>query len=148
MDKDIIYRRVNKDEYYLNIAREVSSRSTCVKRQYGCVIVNNDEIIATGYNGAPRGEMNCSDVGYCTRMNVRHNSGDYSDCHAVHAEQNALISAARRDMINGILYLYGSDFNLGDKYEIDNPEPCPICLRMIKNSGITKIVTKSKVMEV
>lgn len=99
--------RISKDNYYVGIARAVSERSTCLKRHYGCVIVNNDEIIATGYNGNPRGLMNCCDFGYCNRLNKPHNSGDYSDCHSVHAEQNAMLSAARRDMIGATMYLYG-----------------------------------------
>lgn len=130
--------RPTKDDYYLNIARVVSSRSTCLKRQYGAVIVNNDEIISTGYNGAPRGEKHCLDRGKCDRMKSKNNSGDYSDCFSVHAEQNAIISASRREMIGSTLYLVGFD---GDN-ELENPEPCPICSRMIKNSGIVKVITR------
>lgn len=137
--------RVSKDNYYIGIAKAVSKRSTCLKRHYGCVIVNNDEIIATGYNGNPRGLMNCCDLGYCNRLNKPHNSNDYSDCHSVHAEQNAMLSAARRDMIGATMYLYGEDVDINtDNYErlitIENPEPCPICERMIINAGIKYIV--------
>lgn len=149
--------RKNKDKYYLDIARQVASRSTCLKRKYGCVIVNNDEIIATGYNGSPRGERNCCDVyEECPRKNVPHNSGDYSDCPSVHAEQNAMLSTSRKDMIGSVMYLYCEEIhewygdlnNMLDKQkawvEERNPEPCPICMRMIKNAGITKIVNKER----
>ena len=100
--------RIQKDEYYLNIAHEVAARSTCLRRRYGAVIVNNDEIIATGYNGAPRGEPNCIDRGFCKREELNVPKGErYELCVAVHAEQNAIISAARRDMIGGTIYIVG-----------------------------------------
>lgn len=134
--------RISKNRYYLDIALAVSKRSNCLKRHYGCIIVNNDEIIATGYNGSPRGDKNCCDLGYCKRMDVPHNSGRYDDCHAVHAEQNALISAARRDMLGAIMYLDGEEEFLDDWQEIINAEPCPICMRMIQNSGISKIYNR------
>lgn len=145
--------RVEKDRYYLHIAKEVSERSTCLRRRYGAVIVKNDEIIATGYNGAPRGEENCCDIGKCQREGMAHNTGDYSECRSVHAEQNAMLSAARRDMIGSTLYLWGSEKvkegTIPPQYEqfgpfwstIGAPEPCPICARMIKNAGIAKVVT-------
>lgn len=131
--------RISKDEYYLGIALSVSKRSTCLKRHYGCVIVNNDEIIATGYNGSPRGLANCCDCGFCKRLNKPHNSGDYSDCHSVHAEQNALLSASRHEMIGATLYLAGEEYAF-DWLKIDNCSPCPICARMIANSGIIRVV--------
>lgn len=147
-------KRKNKDAYYLDIAKQVASRSTCLKRKYGCVLVNNDEIIATGYNGSPRGEINCCDIyEECPRKNVPHNSGDYSDCPSVHAEQNAMLSASRKEMMNATMYLYCEEIDachrdlLNKVYfwtEISNPEPCPICMRMIKNAGITKIVNKER----
>ena len=147
--------RISKRDYYLNIAKAVCKRSTCLRRRYGCVIVKNDEIIATGYNGAPRGAVNCCDTGECMREGMKHNSGDYSECHSVHAEQNALISASRRDMIGGTLYLVGEEYGLdkekscrvqedvfGFNEITENVSPCPICMRMIQNSGIKKIVTR------
>ena len=137
--------RPNKDNYYLDIALAVSKRSNCLKRHYGCVIVKDDEIIATGYNGSPRGEINCCDLGLCKRMNIRHNSGDYSDCHAVHAEQNAMISASRKEMIGSVMYLAGEEAKDDEKdkwIEIKLCEPCPICLRMIKNAGIEMIINR------
>lgn len=140
--------RVDKDTYYLDIAKAVSKRSTCLKRHYGAVIVKDDEIVATGYNGSPRGEENCCDRGTCNRLNVEHNSGDYSDCHSVHAEQNAMLSASRKEMLGATLYLAGEDCL--EKYddienrwsEIKDATPCPICARMIKNAGITKIINR------
>ena len=137
--------RISKDEYYLGIALAVSKRSNCLKRRYGCVIVKDDEIIATGYNGSPRGEINCCDLGLCKRMHIRHNSGDYSDCHAVHAEQNAMISASRKEMIGSVMYLAGEEAKADEKdkwIEIKLCEPCPICLRMIKNAGIEMIINR------
>ena len=136
--------RITKDEYYLGIALAVSKRSTCLKRRYGCVIVKNDEIIATGYNGSPRGEENCCDKGVCHRMDIPHNSGNYSDCPSVHAEQNAMLSASRKDLIGSTLYLAGEEsigFDEGDGWcKIKNATPCPICERIIKNAGIERIV--------
>lgn len=127
--------RISIDEYYLNIAKAVSLRSSCLKRQYGCVIVNNREIIATGYNGSPRDERNCCDIGYCKRLNEPHNSGNYDGCNSVHAEQNALLSASRRDILGGTLYLYGEENG-----QPINCEMCPICKRMAKNAGVVEVV--------
>lgn len=132
-----MHLRISKKQYYLEIAKAVAQRSTCLKRQYGAVIVSaNDEIISTGYNGAPRGCQNCTDNSFCPRMDVAHNSGDYGSCSSVHAEQNAMLSAARKDMIGGTLYLVGRDN--GNWFAA---EPCPICNRMIQNSGIKSIIT-------
>lgn len=131
--------RQNKTKYYLDIAAEVAKRSTCLKRQYGAIIVKNDEIIATGYNGSARGEDNCCDVHIvCPRAAKPHNSGDYSDCPAVHAEMNAIISAPRRDMIGATLYLSGWDQGV----RMTNPTPCPICARLIKNAGIEEVINR------
>lgn len=143
--------RISKDEYYLDIALQISKRSTCLKRHYGCVIVRNDEIIATGYNGSPRGEINCCDIWKCKRMDKPHNSGDYSDCHSVHAEQNAMLEVARKDMIGATMYLAGEEYkkeyedgSLACKFvEIKDASPCPICTRMIVNAGITSIINKT-----
>ena len=132
-------RRMSKDAYYCMMARVASNRSTCFIRKYGCVIVKNDEIIATGYNGYPRGESNCTDTGVCLHIGTHHNSGDYSTCGAVHAEQNAMLSASRRDMIGATMYLAGMELgeDLNSDRQIYGATPCPICMRMIKNSGIT-----------
>ena len=145
---------MTKKEYYIGIAKAVAKRSTCLKRHYGCIIVKNDEVIATGYNGSPRGEENCCDRGTCDRLNKPHNSGDYSDCCSVHAEQNAMLSAARKDMIGATLYIAGEEYTLDEnksaQYEEDyygfvegkDAEPCPVCYRMIQNAGITRIVNR------
>ncbi|MFI3115338.1 MAG: dCMP deaminase family protein [Clostridia bacterium] len=129
--------RRSKREYYLKIAEEVASRSTCIRRKYGCVIVKNDEIIATGYNGASRGEENCCDKKYCYReyMNIPHGK-EYEKCVAVHAEQNAIISASRREMLGATLYLVGLEND-----ELIVGKPCLICERMIANAGIKEVIT-------
>jgi len=130
--------RISKRDYYLKIASEVAKRSTCLRRQYGAVIVKNDEIIATGYNGAPRGDENCCDVGSCwrDRHNIPHGE-QYEKCVAVHAEANAIISASRNEMLGSTLYLYGFE---GFDRPIDNPEPCIMCNRLIKNAGIDHVI--------
>lgn len=130
--------RINKDRYYLGIAQQVAERSTCLRRNYGAVIVNNDEIISTGYNGAPRGEMNCIDCGFCERELQNVPKGErYELCVAVHAEQNAIISAARREMAGGTIYIVGIEAKDGS---YANPAPCLICRRMIVNAGISRCV--------
>lgn len=138
-------KRPSKDEYYLGIAKQVASRSTCLRRKYGAIIVKDDAIVSTGYNGSPRGGHNCSDRGLCVRqvMNMVHNSGDYDLCRSVHAEQNAIINAARQgsSILGGTLYLYGYDCN---EFRTINAEPCPICNRMIQNSGIKNVVASKE----
>ena len=130
--------RPSKNEYYLDIAKAVARRSTCLRRQYGAVIVNHDEIIATGYNGAPRGDEDCLYNGICWREeNDIPHGAMYEMCISVHAEQNAIISAARSEMIGGTLYLAGFE----NGREIVGPEPCVICSRMIQNSGIKEVIT-------
>lgn len=134
-------KRPSKDQYYLNIAKAVLSRSTCLRRQYGAVIVKDDEIIATGYNGAPRGDVNCLDTGICPRIAKNIPQGErYEECVAVHAEQNAIISAARKDMVGATLYLYGENYNKSEFDVTLNAAPCKICKQLIKNSGIARIV--------
>ena len=132
--------RDTKKEYYLEIARSVSKRSTCNRRQYGAIIVNNNEVVSTGYNGSPRGCTNCCDIGKCYRELNNINHGEmYEKCISVHAEQNAIISASRKEMYGGTLYLAGFE----DGNEI-SAEPCKICCRMIINSGIYKVVNKDR----
>ena len=132
--------RISKRDYYLKIASEVAKRSTCLRRQYGAVIVKNDEIIATGYNGAPRGDENCCDVGSCwrDRHNIPHGE-QYDKCVAVHAEANAIISASRNEMLDSTLYLYGFE---GFDKPIEEPEPCIMCNRLIKNAGIKHVINQ------
>jgi dCMP deaminase len=145
------YNRISKEQYYLDIAFAVSKRSNCLKRHYGAVIVKDDEIIATGYNGSPRGKENCCDTGVCLRLNVPSNSGNYAQCHSVHAEQNAILSTSRDKMLGATLYLAGEEYvpsSLAEGYiykykRIADCSPCPICDRLIANSGIVKVVGDS-----
>lgn len=133
--------RVDKHNYYLGIAEEVLSRATCLRRNYGCVIVKNDEIISTGYNGAPRGRENCIDLGFCAREKLNIKQGqNYELCRSVHAEQNAIISAARKDIIGATLYMVGKDVKTGQILEkIDS---CIMCKRVVINAGIKYVVVK------
>ena len=133
--------RIDKENYYLDIAQTVMERSTCLRRKFGAIIVQNDEIISTGYNGAPRGRSNCSDLGYCLREKLAVPSGErYELCRSVHAEANAIISAARRDMIGGTLYLVGR--SAADGELLHDTTSCAMCRRMIINSGITRVVNR------
>lgn len=138
--------RVDKVNYYLDIAESVAERGTCLRNNYGSIIVKNDEIISTGYTGAPRGRKNCIDLGYCTRQKYEMPSGKgYEKCRSVHSEQNAIISAARKDMIGATLYLVGINQRNGE-YVKDN-EPCSFCKRMIINAGIEKVVMRDSKKE-
>lgn len=133
--------RKDKINYYLDIAKEVSNRSTCLRRKYGAVIVKNDEIIATGYNGAPRGRKNCDELGYCYREKLNINRGErYELCRSVHAEQNAIISAARKDTIGATLYMTGVNVKTN---EIEpNSTSCIMCKRVVINSGIKEVIVR------
>jgi len=134
--------RIDKTNYYLNIAEATLERGTCLRRSFGAVLVKNDEIIATGYNGAPRGRKNCSDLGYCLREKLEVPRGErYELCRSVHAEQNVIISAERNDMIGSTLYLVGK--NLSDGEYVSNARPCALCKRMIINAGIKDIVIRN-----
>jgi dCMP deaminase len=130
--------RISKDEYYLGIADAVLKRSTCLRRKYGAVLVKNDEIISTGYNGSPRGEANCCDVGYCERESKGVAKGErYELCCAIHAEDNSITSAGR-DRANGAtLYIVGREAASG---EYANPCPCKMCRRKIVNAGVKRVV--------
>ena len=130
--------RKSKTDYYLSIADAVSRRSTCIRRQYGAVIVKDDEIISTGYNGAPRGRRNCIDCGECERERLKVPHGErYELCRSVHAEANAIISAPRREMIGATMYLSGRE--TGEALE--HAECCEMCKRFIINAGIARVVT-------
>ena len=134
-------QRRDKENYYLDIADSVSERSTCLRRRYGAIIVSNDEIISTGYNGAPRGRKNCSDLGRCTREELKIPSGQrYELCRSVHAEANAIISAPRRDMIDAVLYLSGREG--ASNQLLHDTTSCSMCRRMIINAGIKKVVAR------
>ena len=135
---------LDKHNYYLNIAEAVSCKSTCLRRNYGAVIVNNDEIISTGYNGTPRGVENCNTRGSCIRTELNIPRGtNYNLCGSVHSEQNAIISASRRDMIGGTLYLCGKDNSTGEY--VENGNCCCICKRMIINAGIKQVVIRDTI---
>ncbi len=137
--------RTSKQNYYLDIADSVLERSTCLRRKYGAIIVRNDEIISTGYNGAPRGRRNCSDIGSCARETLNIPSGErYELCRSVHAEANAIISAARRDMIGATLYLVGRDAKSG---ELIRAGSCTMCKRQIINAGIERVVYRVSASE-
>ena len=134
-------QRMSKDKYYLNIADAVLDRSTCLRRKYGAIIVKNDEILSTGYNGAPRGRVNCSELGYCNREQLNIPSGQrYELCRSVHAEANAIISAARRDMIGGTLYLVGRDAATNEL--LSDAMSCSMCKRQIINAGIDRVIIR------
>ena len=135
-------QRVDKENYYLDIAEAVLKRSTCLRRRYGAIIVRNDEIISTGYNGAPRGRKNCIDLGYCTRDAMKIPAGQrYELCRSVHAEANAIISASRAEMLGGTLYLAGRDAKTGEL--LSNATSCSMCRRQIINAGIRRVVIRS-----
>ena len=137
-----MFKRTDKINYYLDIAASVLERSTCLRRKYGAIIVRSDEIISTGYNGAPRGRCNCSDLGRCTREELRIPSGErYELCRSVHAEANAIVSASRRDMLGGTLYLVGRDAQTGEY--LTTTTPCSMCRRLIINSGIETVVCRT-----
>ena len=133
--------RISKENYYLDIAQTVLERATCLRRVYGAIIVKNDEIISTGYNGAPRGRANCVDLGYCSREAMRVPRGErYELCRSVHAEANAIISAARRDTVGGTLYLVGRDAQTGAL--LSDATSCSMCRRLVINAGLEKVVIR------
>ena len=135
--------RPEKADYYLNIAKEVCQRSTCLRRKFGAVIHKDDQIISTGYVGAPRGAPNCIDIGKCQRIEANVPPGErYELCRSVHAEANAIINAARAgvSVLGGTLYLYGENVSDGS---IAEAKPCRMCKRMIINAGINEVVVKT-----
>ncbi len=131
--------RPSKDKYYLNIAKEVAQRSTCFRAKIGAVIIRGDQIVSTGYVGAPRKTKDCLERGNCLRdiLNIPHGQR-YELCRSIHAEQNALINAARAgtSIFNGNMYLYGED----KEGKMINVFPCFICKKMIINSGIENLI--------
>ena len=135
-------RRTGKENYYLDIADTVSERATCLRRRYGAIIVRNDEIISTGYNGAPRGRRNCTDLNRCMREELRIPSGErYELCRSVHAEANAIISAPRRDMIGATMYLSGREAATGEL--LHDTTSCAMCRRLVINAGIEKVICRT-----
>ena len=133
--------RRDKFNYYLDIAETVAERGTCLRRNYGAIIVKNDEIISTGYVGAPRGRKNCIDLGRCIRQELKIPRGErYEICRSVHAEANAIISAQRRDMIDATMYLVGIEADTGEI--VKNSCCCAMCKRMAINAGIGRVVIR------
>ena len=136
-----IHRR-DKTNYYLDLAEAVSQRCTCLRRHYGAVIVKNDEVISTGYVGAPRGRKNCTDIGKCVRVERNIPRGErYELCRSVHAEANAIISASRNECIGGDIYLVGHDAKTGAI--LSDATSCSMCRRMIINAGLRRVVIRN-----
>ena len=134
--------RISKENYYLDIAQTVLERATCLRRVYGAIIVKNDEIISTGYVGAPRGRKNCCDLGYCRREQLNIPRGErYELCRSVHAEANAIIAAPRSEMLGSTLYLVGRDMKTGEL--VPNASSCAMCKRLIINAGIERVVIRN-----
>ncbi len=135
-------KRTDKKNYYLDIAETVLERGTCLRRNFGAIIVNNDQIVSTGYVGAPRGRKNCIDMGVCVREQNNIPRGErYELCRSVHAEANAIIHASRDAMIGSTLYLVGKDAKTGEY--VENACACAMCKRMIINAGIKKVIIRN-----
>lgn len=133
--------RRDKNNYYLDISETVLERGTCLRRNYGSIIVKNDEIISTGYTGAPRGRKNCSDLGFCRREQLNVPRGtQYELCRSVHSEANAIISAPRKDMIGSTLYLVGKDAKTLEL--VSEANSCTMCKRLIINAGIEEVIIR------
>ena len=135
-------KRTDKKNYYLDIAETVLERGTCLRRNFGAIIVNNDQIVSTGYVGAPRGRKNCIDMGVCVREQNNIPRGErYELCRSVHAEANAIIHASREAMLGATLYLVGKDAKTGEY--VENACACSMCKRMIINAGIKKVIIRN-----
>lgn len=134
--------RIDKENYYLDIAETVLERGTCLRRNFGAIIVNQDQIISTGYVGAPRGRKNCIDLGHCIREEKKIPRGErYELCRSVHAEANAIIHAPREQMIGATLYLVGKEVTTGNY--VENASACSMCKRLIINAGIKKVIIRT-----
>ena len=132
--------RVSKENYYLDIAQTVAERATCLRRKFGAIIVKNDVIVSTGYNGAPRGRKNCTDLGFCYREQMQIPRGErYELCRSVHAEQNAIIAAPREQMLGSTLYMVCT---LPDGTLQAGTNSCMMCKRTILNAGISTVVVR------
>ena len=133
-------KRISKIDTYLNCAESFAYRSTCLKRKYGAVIVKDDAVISTGYNGSPRGYENCCDIGTCPRIERNMHQGEgYEMCRAIHAEANALLNCSREQTIGADLYL--TSINPDDN-SIHRAKPCPICARTIIQAGINNVILR------
>ncbi|HIR03302.1 MAG: deaminase [Acutalibacteraceae bacterium] len=134
--------RIDKKNYYLDIAETVLERGTCLRRNFGAIIVKNDQIVSTGYVGAPRGRHNCIDLGVCIRESMQVPRGErYELCRSVHAEANAIIHASRNDMIGATMYLVGKDAKTGEY--VKDANSCAMCKRMIINAGIKRVIIRN-----
>ena len=134
--------RIDKENYYLDIAETVLERGTCLRRRFGAIIVKNDEIISSGYAGAPRGRANCIDLDYCMREKLNIPRGErYEMCRSVHAEANAIISAARSEMIGATLYMACRNAQTGEL--VPGTSSCSMCKRLVINAGIAKVVVRN-----
>ena len=139
-------QRVSKENYYLDIAQTVAERATCLRRKFGAIIVKNDVIVSTGYNGAPRGRKNCNDLGYCQRENLGIPRGErYEMCRSVHAEQNAIIAAPREQMLGSTLYM--ACVSPEDGSLCAGCNSCMMCKRVILNAGIETVVVRDTATE-
>lgn len=134
--------RVSKHNYYLDIAQTVAERATCLRKKYGAIIVKNDVIVSTGYNGAPRGRKNCTDLGFCMRDKLNIPRGErYEMCRSVHSEANAIIAASREQMLGATLYMAGVDAKTGEL--VCDACSCMMCKRMIINAGISTVIIRT-----
>jgi len=134
--------RVSKINYYLDIAQTVSERCTCLRKHYGAIIVKNDNIVSTGYNGAPRGRANCSDLGVCYREKMNIPRGErYELCRAVHAEANAIIAASREQMLGATLYMVCVNPVNGEL--VSGTTSCAMCKRLVINAGISQVIVRN-----
>ena len=134
--------RRDKENYYLDIAQAVAGRGTCLRRNFGAIIVKHDQIMSTRYSGAPRGRRNCCDLGYCLREKMNIPRGErYELCRSVHAEANAIINASRSEMIGGTLYLVGIETATGEL--VPDANACSMCKRQIINAGISRVVIRN-----
>ncbi len=133
--------RVSKHNYYLDIAQTVAERSTCLRKMYGAIIVKDDVIVSTGYNGAPRGRKNCSDINFCMRDKLNIPRGErYELCRSVHAEANAIIAAARERMLGATIYMVCVD--PATKEVVGGTSSCMMCKRQIINAGISTVIIR------
>lgn len=138
--------RISKHNYYLDIAQTVSERSTCLRKRYGAIIVKNDSILSTGYNGAPRGRANCNEIGECMREKLHIPRGErYELCRSVHAEANAIIAASRENMLDSTLYMCCTDPS--DGHVIGGTNSCGMCKRLIINAGIKTVIIRETALE-
>ena len=136
------FTRISKENYYLDIACTVATRATCLRKKYGAIIVKNDIIVSTGYNGAPRGRKNCTDMGVCLREQMKIPRGErYELCRSVHAEANAIIAASREQMLGATIYLCGIDGKTGEL--VADSCSCQMCKKLVINAGIEKVIVRN-----